>query len=89
MNKYYNMKRGVALTGLITMIASASVGLIATIALAFATSTNSSVAELSTKVSDHTTEIALLKQSACIQSQNTVNIGRKLNVEVVADPNCK
>lgn len=83
------MNRGIALTGFVTWIAGGAVGLIATIALAFASSTSTSVGELSTKVSNHDTEIALLKQSACIQSQNMVNIGKRLQVEIVTDPSCK
>lgn len=76
------------MTGLLTWIAGGSIGLIATIALAFTSATSTSVNNLSDKVSSHDTSIELLKQSACIQSQNMVNIGRKLQVDIVIDPNC-
>lgn len=49
-----------------------------------------SIAQLATnKNATQDIELAVLKQSLCLQNQNIVNVGKALNVTVISDPNCK
>lgn len=82
------MNKGAAITGLLTWIAGGAAGLVATIALAYTASTSASLSDVSTKVSTHDTEIALLRQSSCIQNENMINLGKRLQIAIVSDPSC-
>ena len=77
---------------IITKLAFGAVGIIATIALAYTSGTSSKVDLIQQKDSSQDQEIALIKQeiqrSNCINNQNTVNIGKALNVPVVTDGTC-
>lgn len=82
------MKKGIATGGLIMWVATGSVGLLATIALAFASGTSTKQAELSDKVATNSATIGQLHTSSCVQNENMKNLAVALKVPFVTDPNC-
>ncbi len=80
--------KGSTVTGLLQWVAGGAIGLVASVALAFSNSTSTQISEVKTVSARHDTEIALLKQSICINNQNQINMGKRLQVEVVTDGNC-
>lgn len=83
------MNRGAATIGLLQWVLGGVTTFIASVALAYTSSTSTSINTVSDTVAQHTTEISQLKDSACVQNSNIQNIATAVHASFVPDPHCK
>lgn len=83
------MSKGIATIGFLQWALGGTATFIASVALAYTSSTSTDIKAVNDTVAEHTTEISQLKDSACVQNSNIQNIALAVHASFVPDPHCK
>lgn len=83
------MNKGIALSAVIYSVASGLAIIVTGLGISFASSTTSTLSDVSNKLANHDTEISQLKNSECVQNENIRNLAMALKASFVSDPNCQ
>lgn len=76
------------MTGVFQWVAGGAVALVASIALAYASSSSTTTSNLELRVSSDESTIGQLHTSSCIQNENMRNLAAAIHSTFVSDPNC-